>query len=153
VAVTDDLHGGQKKTALREGGPKSQGILAQHQPSAGDKGARLGTRRIPDSIIESRSHSALKCDRRWLSLGSGIGVAGRQSRMKEGTMRKIDVPIDELETVIDVAVVEWDEPPESVLSKVDTQLAEHGLEVVIYDAFDNAVSWRIEVRHAMSRSR
>jgi hypothetical protein len=63
-------------------------------------------------------------------------------------MRKIDVQIDELETVIDVAVVEWDEPPESVLSKVDAQLAEHGLEVVIYDAFDNAVSWRIEVREA-----
>ena len=61
-------------------------------------------------------------------------------------MRKIDVQIDELETVIDVAVVEWDEPPEQVLSKVDTQLAERGLEVVIYDAFENAVSWRIEKR-------
>jgi hypothetical protein len=61
-------------------------------------------------------------------------------------MRKIDVQIDELETVIDVAVVERDEPPEQVLSKVDAQLAEHGLEVVIYDAFENAVSWRIEKR-------
>jgi hypothetical protein len=40
------------------------------------------------------------------------------------------------------------EPPESVLSKVDEQLAGHGLKVVIYDAFDNAFSWRIEVREA-----
>ena len=61
-------------------------------------------------------------------------------------MRKIDVEIDELEIVIDVAVVESGEPPEKVLSKVDAQLAEHGLEVVIYDAFDDAVSWRIEKR-------
>jgi hypothetical protein len=61
-------------------------------------------------------------------------------------MRKIDVQIDELETVIDVAVVDASEPPEQVLSKVDAQLAEHGLEVVIYDAFENAVSWRIEKR-------
>jgi hypothetical protein len=61
-------------------------------------------------------------------------------------VRKIDVQIDELETVIDVAVVEGDETPESVLSKVDVQLAEHGLEVVIFDAFDNAVTWRIEKR-------
>ena len=53
-------------------------------------------------------------------------------------MRKIDVQIDELETVIDVAVVESGETPENVLSKVDAQLAEHGLEVVIYDAFDLA---------------
>ena len=45
-------------------------------------------------------------------------------------------------------MVEWDEPPGNVLSKVDAQLAEHGLEVVIYDAFDKAVSWRIEVREA-----
>jgi hypothetical protein len=43
-------------------------------------------------------------------------------------------------------VVESGEPPEKVLSKVDAQLAEHGLEVVIYDAFENAVSWRIEKR-------
>ena len=63
-------------------------------------------------------------------------------------MRKIDIQIDELETVIDVAVVESGETPENVLSKVDAQLAEHGLEVVIYDAFDKAVSWRIEVREA-----
>ena len=63
-------------------------------------------------------------------------------------MRKIDIQIDELEIVIDVALVEWDEPPGNVLSKVDEQLAEHGLEVVIYDAFDNAVSWRIEMREA-----
>ena len=61
-------------------------------------------------------------------------------------MRKIDIQIDELETVIDVAVVEWDEPPENILSKVDAQLGEHGLEVVIYDAFNDAVSWRIEKR-------
>jgi len=45
-------------------------------------------------------------------------------------------------------VVEWDEPPENILSKVDAQLAEHSLEVVIYDAFDDAVSWRIENREA-----
>ena len=32
-------------------------------------------------------------------------------------MRKIDVQIDELETVIDVAVVEWDEPPEQVCQR------------------------------------
>ena len=38
-----------------------------------------------------------------------------------------------------------DEPPD-ILSKVDARLAEHGLEVVIYDAFDEAVSWRIEKR-------
>ena len=38
-----------------------------------------------------------------------------------------------------------DEPPD-ILSRVDAQLAEHGLEVVIYDAFDEAVSWRIEKR-------
>jgi hypothetical protein len=63
-------------------------------------------------------------------------------------VRKIDVPIDELETVIDVAMVEWDEPPGNVLSKIDEQPAEHGLEVVIYDAFENSVSWRIEVREA-----
>ena len=50
-------------------------------------------------------------------------------------MRKIDIQIDELETVIDVAVVESGETPENVLSKVDAQLAEHGLELVIYDAF------------------
>ena len=61
-------------------------------------------------------------------------------------MRKIDIQIDELETVIDVAVVESGEPPENVLSKVDAQLADHGLEVVIYDAFEEAVSWRIEKR-------
>jgi hypothetical protein len=61
-------------------------------------------------------------------------------------MRKIDVQIDELETVIDVAVVDANEPPGEVLSKVDAQLAEHGLEVVIYDAFDEAVSWRVEKR-------
>ena len=61
-------------------------------------------------------------------------------------MRKIDVQIDELEIVIDVAVVERDEPPENILSKVDVQLAEHGLEVVIYDAFENSVTWRIEKR-------
>jgi hypothetical protein len=61
-------------------------------------------------------------------------------------MRKIDVQIDELEIVIDVAMVEWDEPPENVLSKVDAQLADHGLEVVIYDAFDEVISWRIEKR-------
>ena len=32
-------------------------------------------------------------------------------------MRKIDVEIDELEIVIDVAMVEWDEPPGNVLVK------------------------------------
>ena len=36
---------------------------------------------------------------------------------KEATMRKIDVQIDELEIVIDVAMVEWDEPPGNVLVK------------------------------------
>ena len=61
-------------------------------------------------------------------------------------MRKIDVQIDELETVIDVAMVKSGEPPENVSSKVDAQLADHGLEVVIYDAFEEAVSWRIEKR-------
>jgi 23S rRNA U2552 (ribose-2'-O)-methylase RlmE/FtsJ len=63
-------------------------------------------------------------------------------------MRKIGVQIDELETVIDVAVVDGNEPAEQVLSKVDAQLAEHRLEVVIYDAFENAISWRIETRQA-----
>ena len=67
--------------------------------------------------------------------------------LRHGT-GKIDIQIDELETVIDVAVVESGETPENVLSKVDAQLAEHGLELVIYDAFDNAVSWRIEKREA-----
>ena len=68
-------------------------------------------------------------------------------------MRKIDIQIDELETVIDVAVVESGETPENVLSKVDAQLAEHGLELVIYDAFENAVSWRIKKREAQCRPR
>jgi hypothetical protein len=63
-------------------------------------------------------------------------------------MRTIEVSEEEIGSVLDVAVVESGEPPENVLSKVDEQLAEHCLEVVMYNAPDNAVSWRIEVREA-----
>ena len=63
-------------------------------------------------------------------------------------MRTIEVSEEEIGSVLDLAVVEWNDAPEEVLAQIDKQLAEHGLEVVMYSAFDNAVSWKIEVREA-----
>ena len=46
----------------------------------------------------------------------------------------------------DASLAQWPRTPLDLF--ITAKLAEHGLEVVIYDAFDKAVSWRIEVREA-----
>ncbi len=59
--------GTKKRPSAREG-RSYKGYSQNTKLGWGYKGARLGTHRIHDIIIESRSHLALNCGRGWLNL-------------------------------------------------------------------------------------